>query len=114
MSNRHGAIQYTNEIRYLLLAVYVYNTQNAPDFTTDDALFPYEIRDGALINYKDPSPGGTNVSVGGTIETAYKVKSLIQPIFFIRDSLKMSLECLLTFSRICLGLSLKVSLSKTK
>ena len=38
----------------------------------------------------------------------------IHSVFFIRDSLKMSLECLLNFSRICLVLSLKVSLSKTK
>ena len=38
----------------------------------------------------------------------------VHSVFFIRDSLKMSLECLLNFSRICLGLSLKVSLSKTK
>ena len=38
----------------------------------------------------------------------------LHSVFFIRDSLKMSLECLLNFSRICLGLSLKVSLSKTK
>ena len=38
----------------------------------------------------------------------------VHSVFFIRDSLKMSLECLLNFSRISLGLSLKVSLSKTK
>ena len=38
----------------------------------------------------------------------------VHSVFFIRDSLKMSLERLLNFSRICLGLSLKVSLSKTK
>ena len=35
---------------------------NNPDFVTDNTL-PYEVRDGALINYKDPSPGGANVSV---------------------------------------------------
>ena len=38
----------------------------------------------------------------------------LHSVFFIGDSLKMSLECLLNFSRIFLGLSLKVSLSKTK
>ena len=35
----------------------------------------------------------------------------IHSVFFERDSLKMALECLLNFSRICLGLSLKVSLT---
>ena len=38
----------------------------------------------------------------------------IHAVFFIWDSLIMSLERLLNFSRICLGLSLKVSLSQTK
>ena len=53
--------------------------------------------------------------VGTTCSMFYKRHHIrdIHSVFFIRDSLKRSLECLLYFSGICLGLSLKVSLSKT-
>ena len=58
---------------------------------------------------------GTSVTKTGFLPPCRKVAEFsLHSVFFIRDSLKMSLECLLNFLRICLGLSLKVFLSKTK
>ena len=52
---------------------------------------------------------------GWTLHSRGFAQLSIHSVFFIGDSLKMSLECLINVSIICLGLtSLKVSLSKTK
>ena len=62
---------------------------NNPDFDTDNTL-PYEVRDGALINYKDPSPGGDNVSVPPGCDQKMAdlspVWALLKIIFRLRDS----------------------------